>query len=308
MYQFPKPLHKGATIGVIAPASAAHRKHVKEGIAYLEGRGYHVKTAPNLTRRKHYLAGNDELRLQWLEHFILDPEIDAIICIRGGYGLLRIIDKIDYNRLSAIPPKLIVGYSDITALQMAILSKLGWIGYTGPMVASDMSGQFDPYSEEWLWKVITEHPYPLILQNPAGEEMNVYRPGNAEGTLVGGCLSLITPLLGTEYMPDLTGAVLVIEDIGEKTYHLDKQLHMLRIHGVFDKISALILGHFVNCFPKNPKRSFTMQEFLDDVIGDYDFPVISNFAYGHIRKRLTLPLGARVRVETDPVKIEILNN
>ncbi|MBN2600743.1 MAG: LD-carboxypeptidase [Candidatus Marinimicrobia bacterium] len=307
MYQFPRPLHKGATIGVIAPSSAAHRKQAQEGLAYLENRGYRLKTAPNLTRRKHYLAGNDKLRLHWLEHFILDPEIDAIICIRGGYGLLRIIDKIDYNRFTDMPPKLIVGYSDITALQMALLAKLGWVGYTGPMVASDMSGQFDPYSEEWLWKVITNHPYPLNLQNPTGDEMVVYRPGNAEGPLVGGCLSLITPLLGTEYMPDLKGAVLVVEDIGEKTYHLDKQLHILRLHGVFEEISALILGHFVNCFPKNSKRSFTLPEFLDDVIGDYNFPVISNFAYGHIRKRLTLPLGARVRVETDPVKIEVFN-
>jgi len=308
MYQFPKPLHEGATIGVIAPASAAHRKQVKEGIAYLEGRGYHVKTAPNLTRRQHYLAGNDDLRLRWLENFILDPEVDAIFCVRGGYGLLRIIDKIDYSRLASLSPKTIVGYSDITILQMAFLSKLGWVGYTGPMVASDMSGQFDSYSEEWFWKVITDHPYPLVLQSPAGEEMNVYRQGTAEGALVGGCLSLITPLLGTEYMPDLNWAVLVIEDIGEKTYHLDKQFRILRLHGVFDKISALILGHFVNCFPKNQKRSFTLREFLDDVIGEYEFPVISNFAYGHIRKRLTLPLGARVRVETDPVKIEILNN
>jgi len=307
MYQFPKPLHKGATIGVIAPASAAHRKQANEGIAYLKNRGYRVKTAPNLTRGKHYLAGNDELRLRWLEKIILDPEVDAVICVRGGYGLLRIIDKIDYRRLASIPPKIIVGYSDITALQMTLLSKLGWVSYSGPMVASDMSGQFDSYSEEWLWKMITGLPYPLILRNPEGEEMNVYRHGTADGTLIGGCLSLITPLLGTEYMPNLEGAVLIVEDIGEKTYHLDKQLHLLRIHGVFDKISALILGHFVNCFPKNPKRSFTMREFLDDVVGGYDFPVISNFAYGHIRKRLTLPLGARVRVATDPVKIEILN-
>ena len=305
MYQFPQPLHIGATIGIIAPASAAHRKQVGEGIAYLKNRGYHVKTAPNLTRGKHYLAGNDQMRLKWLENFILDSEIDAIFCVRGGYGLLRIIDKIDYSRLASIPPKLIVGYSDITALQMAFLRKLEWVGYTGPMVASDMSGQFDPYSEEWLWKVITKHPYPLVLENPAGEEMNVYRHGTARGTLIGGCLSLITPLLGTAYMPDLTGSVLVIEDIGEKTYHLDKHLHMLRIHGVFDKISALILGRFANCFPKNQKRSFTMREFLDDVVGEYDFPVISNFAYGHIVKRLTLPLGAQVRVETDPIKIEV---
>ncbi|MCK4715228.1 MAG: LD-carboxypeptidase, partial [Candidatus Marinimicrobia bacterium] len=254
---------------------------------------------------KFYIAGNDELRLKWLEQFILDPEVKGIICVRGGYGLLRIIDKINYDKLKKIPPKIIVGYSDTTALQMALLNKLGWISYTGPMVASDMGNNFDPYSEEWLWRVITAHPYPLELQNPQEEEMQVFRHGSATGVLVGGCLSLVTPLLGTKYMPDLKGAVLVIEDIGEKTYHLDKHLHILRLHGIFEQISGLLLGHFVNCFPKNPKRSFTMTDFLQDVLGGYDFPVITNLAYGHIRRRLTLPLGARIKMETNPVKLTI---
>ncbi|HDP67297.1 MAG TPA: LD-carboxypeptidase [Candidatus Marinimicrobia bacterium] len=305
MYKFPKPLSWGATIGVIAPASAAHRKQTRAGLDYLEQRGFAVKTAPNLTRGKFYLAGDDAHRLKWLEEFILDPGIEAIICVRGGYGVLRIIDKINYWRLAAIPPKMIVGYSDITALQMAFMRKLGWVGYTGPMVAPDMSGEFDTYSEQWLWKVLMGHPYPLTLENPPGEKIGVYREGSAKGTLVGGCLSLITPLLGTEYMPDLRGAVLVIEDIGEKTYHLDKHLHMLRIHGVFEQISGLILGHFVNCFPRNPRRSFTMEELLNEILRDYDFPVVTNFAYGHIKKRLTLPLGARVRLNTSPIEIEI---
>lgn len=305
MYQFPNVLTPGDTIGIIAPASAAHRKNVRQGIEYLENRGYQIKKAPNLTRGRFYIAGNDELRLKWLERFILDPEVKGIICVRGGYGLLRIIDKINYGKLKKIPPKMIVGHSDTTALQMALLSKLGWIGYTGPMVASDMGNNFDSYSEEWLWRVITAHPYPLVLQNPQEEKMQVFRHGSATGALVGGCLSLVTPLLGTMYMPDLKGAVLVIEDIGEKTYHLDKHLNMLRLHGVFEQISGLLLGHFVKCFPKNPKRSFTMTDFLHDVLGGYDFPVITNLAYGHIRRRLTLPLGARIHMETNPVKLAI---
>jgi len=306
MYRLPKPLKRGATIGVIAPASAAHRQQTKEGLAYLQRQGFRVQSAPNLTRGRHYLAGKDDLRLKYLEQYILDPDIDAVFCVRGGYGLLRIIDRINYRRLKSAPPKIIVGYSDITSLQMAFLAQLGWVGYSGPMVASDMSGTFDSYSEEWLWKVIGDQPYPLVLENPPGEEIAVYRHGRASGHLIGGCLSLLTPLLGTKYMPNLEGAILVIEDIGEKTYHLDKQLHMLRIHGVFDKIAGLIVGHFVNCFPKNPKRSFTLYEFLDDVIGRYEFPVVTNFAYGHIKKRLTLPLGARVSLTTKPVKIELL--
>ncbi|MCD6440999.1 MAG: LD-carboxypeptidase [Candidatus Marinimicrobia bacterium] len=306
MYLLPKSLKSGDTIGVIAPASAAHRKNVALGIDYLKKRGYNIKIAPNLTRGKFYLAGSDNLRTQTLENFILDPEIDGIICVRGGYGLLRIIDRIDYDRLKKVPPKIIVGYSDITALQMAILNKLGWVTYTGPMVAPDMGNNFDPFSEKWLWEVINNHPYPLTLQNPDDEKMAVFRHGTAEGILIGGCLSLITPLLGTPYVPSFKDAILLIEDIGEKTYRLDKQLHILRLHGVLDQISGLLVGHFIDSFPKNPKRSFTLSDLLRDVTGNYDFPIISNVAYGHIRRRWTLPLGARVRMETDPVKITIL--
>ncbi len=305
MYRLPNILEPGSTIGVIAPSSAARRKYVEKGIEYLTDRGYRVKVAPNLSRRKFYLAGEDSKRVEYLEEFILDPKVDGIICVRGGYGLLRILDSIDFGRLTQIPPKVLVGYSDITALQMAMLTKLGWVSYTGPMVASEMGQDIDLYTEEWLWKVISAHPYPLTLLNPEEESIQVVRPGRAEGPLLAGCLSLITPLLGTEFAPSFENAILVVEDIGEKTYHIDKQFQMLRLHKVFEQISGLILGNFVNCFPKNPVRSFTMQDLIDDVLDRYNFPILSNFAYGHIRRRLTLPIGTHAVLSTDPLKLVI---
>jgi len=306
MPQFPKPLVPGATIGVIAPSSAAGRNPVKKGIAYLEQQGYRVVVAPNLTRGKYYLAGDDSLRLHWLECFLQDREIDGIIAVRGGYGLLRIIDKIDFRKLEGKAPKVIIGYSDLTALQLALLKKLDWISYSGPMLAADMGQDFSGFSEQWLWKVIKEHPYPLVLKNPPNEKMIVYRHGTASGPLIGACLSLLAPLLGTDYMPVLDGAILVLEDIGEKTYRLDRLFQTLKLHGVFEKISGLILGHFVKCFPKNPAWSFMLPDLLDDLIGAYRFPVIMNFAYGHITHRLTLPIGAPVQMTTTPPKVTIL--
>lgn len=308
MVALPAALKPGGTIGIIAPASSAPRKTTARGIKYLSDRGYRIKTSLHLTRGKFYLAGKDAERLHWLETFLIDPAIDALICVRGGYGVLRIIDRLSYRKLKRVKPKILVGYSDITSLQMALLCKLGWVTYSGPMVASDMGKVFSPFSEEWFWKVISEHPYPLELLPPDNEPLQVFRRGAAEGTLIGGCLSLITPILGSAYMPAVKGGILLIEDIGEKTYRLDKQLHILRLRGVLDKISGLLVGKFINCFPKNPERSFTLKDYLQELLEDYDFPVITNVPYGHIARRWTIPWGTRVRIETSPPKITILSD
>jgi len=302
----PTPLQPGDVIGVIAPASAAKRKFCQAGLEYLRNHGYQVKIAPNLTRGKFFLAGADDLRLKYLQEFLEDESLQGIICVRGGYGTIRIVDRLDYQRLTKIRPKVLVGYSDITALQLALLQKLGWVTYSGPMVASEMGQNISTFSAEWLWQLITAHPYPIELQNPEGEALQVWQPGAAEGRLIGGCLSLITPLLGTPLMPDLQGAILFIEDIGEKTYHLDKHLQILRLHGVFDQIAGLVVGRFTDCFPKNPKRSYTLTDYLTHVLRGYRFPVILNLAYGHLRERVTLPIGVRVRINTDPPSITLL--
>ncbi len=305
-YRLPEPLKKGDTIGVIAPASAAKRKTTAAGLAYLRERGYNIKTAPNLNRGKFFLAGPDSVRLKYLEQFLTDPEVDGIICVRGGYGLIRIVGQVNYERLKKVKPKVFVGYSDITAVQMALAARLGWVTYSGPMVSSEMGQSISPFSEEWLWRMVEGHPYPVELINPEDQPLKGFRPGNAEGVLIGGCMSLLTPLLGTSLMPDLKGAILVIEDIGEKTYHLDKHLQIMRLHGVFDQIAGLIVGQFTDCLPKNPRRSFTLEDYLNGVLKGYDFPVVTNLAYGHLKRRFTLPIGLRVRLSTDPVGVTLL--
>ncbi len=301
--QLPPPVKKGATIGVMAPSSAAGRKATKRGLDYLKNLGYRVKTASHITYGTHYLAGNDTKRLRHLHNFITDPDIDALIFVRGGYGLLRILDRIDYRRLAQIPPKVIVGYSDITALQMALLSKLGWVTYSGPMVASDMGKDFSPYSAQWLWKMISQPDYPLRLSNPTDRPLQVFRSGEARGRLIGGCISLLTPLLDTPFMPALEGNILVLEDIGEMEYKLDRLFQILKLHGVFEKISGLIIGQLKNCFPKNPAKAFTLEELLTDTLGDSKFPVLTNFAYGHITRRLTLPWGLETALSTAPPEV-----
>lgn len=305
-YLIPEPLKTGGTIGVIAPSSPASRKTTALGLQYLQNLGYKVKSAPNLNRGKFFLAGSDAERLKYLEQFLCDPEIDALFCVRGGYGLIRIIDQLNYQRLAEVKPKVVVGYSDITILQMALAAKLGWVTYSGPMVSSDLGQSLSSFSAEWLWRIITSNPYPIELTNPLAQPLQVFRSGSAEGVLIGGCLSLITPLLGTAFMPDLKGAILIIEDVDEKTYRLDKQLQILRLHGVFDQIAGLIVGQFVNCFPSNPKRSFTLEDYLSNALKDTHFPVVTNCAYGHLKQRFTIPIGIRARISTNPPRLTLL--
>ncbi|MBN2282002.1 MAG: LD-carboxypeptidase [Candidatus Marinimicrobia bacterium] len=297
-YQTPNPIKQGDTIGIIAPASAAKRKSTQLGLEYLKKQGYQIKLSPHLNRAYKYLAAPDEIRVRHLQDFLLDSEIHHIFCVRGGYGLLRIIDKIDYEKLKSIPPKTLVGYSDITALQLSLLKKLGWVTYSGPMVASEMGNDFSQFSENWLWKVLTLNNGQLNFQNPADDPIKIFRQGQARGNLIGGCFSLITPLLGTTYLPDLEGAILFIEDVGEPAYKIDKFLQYLKLHGVFHKISGLIIGKFSGAFKEKDRKNFTLEELLQDTLPEVDIPIITNFAYGHVKQRFTMPVGGKFKIDT----------
>ena len=304
-YQLPPQLTDQDTIGIIAPASAADKESTEAGINYLKSQGYNIKTAPNLNRELNYLAGDDKERIKHLTDFLNDDQISGIICVRGGYGMMRLLDKLDFDVLSQISPKVIMGYSDITVLQFAFLKKLNWITFSGPMVASDMGDDFSSYSANWMWKVIKEQPNQVKLENPRDKEIKVYRHGEAEGTLLPGCLSLITCLLDTEYCPSFKNSILVIEDIGETGYKLDRLLTTLKLHGVFNEISGLILGSFKSTDSELDEKAFPLNKLLDDIIGEYNFPVISGFAYGHIDKRLTLPVGIQAVFQTKPAQLTL---
>lgn len=298
-YKTPPALKPGSTIGVIAPASAAKRKQTKLGIEYLKAKGYNVETSKHLNKSLKYLAADDDTRLKHLEDFMMNPEIDAIVCVRGGYGLLRIIDKINYDKLLTVQPKIFVGYSDLTALQLSLLKKCNWVTYSGPMVASEMGNEFSQFSENWLWKVLTLSTGELNFKNPENEKIKIINPGKAEGKLIGGCLSLISSLLDTEYMPSLKGNILFLEDVGEPSYKIDKMLQELKLHGVFNQISGLIIGHFSSSFKENDKKSFTLEKLIRDTIPEINFPIITNFAYGHINQRFTMPIGGDFKMDTD---------
>ena len=301
-YKMPPPLHAGDTIAVIAPCSAADEDKVKEGIEYLKDKGFIVKTADNLSEQSGYMAGSDEYRISSFNEFWADNEVKAIFAVRGGYGVQRLLTEIDYDLIGK-NPKIFVGYSDISALSSAILAKSGVITFSGPMVASDMGDNFDSYSEEMLWRMLMGQ---RIIENPAGQPLVVYNNGSAEGYIFGGTLTVLLPYLGTPYVPDLEGAILVLEDVGENIGRLDRHFHQLRFQGVFDRISGLVLGEFSDCFEENVDPIEGLQSILDSALKGYDIPVVMNFAYGHIKKRVTLPIGSRALLTTDPPKISLV--
>lgn len=304
-YKLPPKLNSRETIGIVAPASAADSQKTEKGIAYLRDQGFQTKLAPNLNQELNYLAGTDSERAQYLNEFLQDDDISTIFCVRGGYGMMRILDRLDFDALKNTSPKNIIGYSDITVLQFAFLKKLGWITYSGPMVASDMGADFSSYSEEWLWKILRQDSNSSQLKNPENRDIEIYRSGSAEGQLLPGCLTLVSCLLGTQYCPSFENKILVIEDIGETGYNLDRLLTTLKLHGVFEEISGLILGSFVNTDDEEDEKAFPINKLLDDLIGDYDFPVLTNFAYGHIEERLTLPVGVQAQMNTEPIDVRI---
>ncbi|HHJ53799.1 MAG TPA: LD-carboxypeptidase, partial [Caldithrix abyssi] len=206
-----KPLPPKGNIGVLAPAFPPNPEKLEKGIQYLKGMGFTVVRGESLSARHWYFAGNDTLRAHELNRMFADPDIDAIICARGGWGTLRLLDQLDYALIKA-NPKMLVGYSDITTLHLAIWSRAGLPGISGPMVAVEMGTGIVPFTETHFWQQVgnTQKDYRFDF---GAESIEIWNGGQASGTLLGGCLSMIAHQLGTPYSPDYSGAILFIEDV-----------------------------------------------------------------------------------------------
>ncbi len=305
----PKALKKGDTIGVVSPASKpGNEENYFKGIKYLEQLGYSVKSGKYNLSIHGYLAGDDDARLEDLNKMFADPEVKAIICSRGGYGAPRILHRLNYDLIRK-NPKIFVGYSDITALNLGLLARAGLVSFSGPMVAVEMGQGIHNFSEKSLWDCLTNANNQIVLKNPNDIKIKIIKEGKAEGHLIAGCISVFSAILGGSYMPDLEGAILVVEDIGEVPYRLDRYFAQMRLAGILDKINGLILGQFIDCVPsENGTSSLTTEEVIQDYTKDLDIPVIANFAYGHGSVKLTLPIGVNAEINTATQSVRILEN
>lgn len=283
-------------VGVISPAWVPLDDRMKSGFQYLESKGYQIKKGKNLGRVHKYFAGTDEERLADIHEMFADPDIDIILCARGGWGGLRLVDKIDFDLIRK-NPKLLVGYSDITTLQFTIWTKTAVPSISGPMVGVEMGKGILPFTEIHFWNQI-HNEEPTYRFNYTETDTAVLKAGQAEGTLLGGCLSLVCHLVGTAYSPDYTGAILFLEDVGEKPYKIDRYLAHLKQAGVFDQISGLILGDFIDCTADEDEISFHLDEILDEYFSGVSYPVIRNFPYGHGDFKFSMPIGVHTILDT----------
>jgi muramoyltetrapeptide carboxypeptidase len=294
-----KILKRNGTIGIIAPAFYPNQDKLEYGINYLKRLGYRIKRGKSLNAKKKYFAGDDNLRIKDIHNMFMDNDVDIIMCARGGWGSLRFLDKIDYNLINK-NRKLLVGYSDITSLQLALWEKISLPSLSGAMVAVEMSEKMNALTEDFLWNQLLnkQDSYTIRLKKNGIRTMI---PGKMNGTLIGGCLSMITAQLATPYSPDYSNKILFIEDINESLYKIDRQLSQLHHAGVLDKLSGLIIGDFINY--DSDRTSF------DDLIKEYlsprAYPVITDFPYGHGTRKISLPIGSSSLINTDEDFIEI---
>ncbi|MFD2612664.1 S66 peptidase family protein [Paenibacillus gansuensis] len=292
----PRRLKKGDTIGITAPAGWGSTEKMLAAAAWLEGLGYRVKLGKTLTKRYGYLAGTDKERAEELNSMFADPFIQAILCARGGYGTARIAELLDYESIRR-NPKLFWGYSDITFLHAAIAKYAGLVTFHGPMLL-DLAKEdvhpltlanFETWSVPMTFKY-TEHVAPLTA----------LAEGEAEGILTGGNLSLLVSTLGTAFELDTAGKLLLIEDIGEEPYRLDRMLNQLRLAGKFADASGIILGDFHDCDPPKEKdrESLSLAEVLADHVVSAGKPVLAGFRIGHCSPNIAVPLGVHARLNT----------
>jgi len=296
----PKQLSDGATIGIISPASRpSDEKKYRNGIQYLINLGYKVVESQHVLDSYGYLAGHDKDRADDLNLMFRDTQIDAIFCSRGGYGTPRIINEIDFEAIKN-NPKIFVGYSDITTINLAIWQTTGLINFSGPMVAVEMGKGIDPFTEQMFWKALKSTDPIGTLAHPSDSPIQIVKPGKANGRLLGGCLSLINVVLGTPYCPDFNNAILFIEDIEEEPYRIDRYLAQLKMAGILRQINGLVIGQFVDCVPSEPEKpNLKLNQIFKDYFSDLDIPIISNFAYGHVPVKHTMPVGVKVELDTD---------
>lgn len=273
-------------------------------MAALREQGFEVVPPPARELYGH-LSANDYYRSADLNDALRDPGTSAIICARGGYGTLRLLPNVDYEAARVNRP-LIVGYSDITALQLALLTHSDLPSLSGPMVAVEW-GDIDDASEALFWDLARGGTSSDLL-GPGGERLTPMRSGSAEGMLVGGNLALITRLIGTPYLPDLDGAILFFEEVGESGYRLDGMLAHLALAGILGRIGGLVVGQITEADPQPGRASLTIEQVLTDHLAHLPIPIASGLIYGHIPVKNTMPIGARARLDVtdESAKLAIL--
>lgn len=287
----PPALVQGDRVAVVAPAGPFDRPSFEAGLALVAAR-FKPVFGEELFSQHRYLAGDDPRRARELDAALADPAIKAVFAARGGYGTMRLLPALRWDRYA---PKPIVGFSDLVALHAAAQAH-GWVSVHGPVLTQ--LGRQPPEVAERLF---------ALLQGTAVAPLEGGRTlvaGVAEGPLVGGCLSVFTRLLGTPYLPSLDGAVLLVEDVGERPYRLDRMWTHLRLAGAFERLAGVVVGDLTDCDEKD--GSVAAADVVAELAAATGLPCAAGFPIGHGARNLAVPLGARVRLDASRGRLELL--
>lgn len=292
------PLKMGDTIGLITPSSPMMLGRLEAIVAYLEKRGFEVKQGKHLHNAERFLAGRDIDRADDIMRFFIDPDIKAIMATGGGYGSQRILPLLDYEAIRA-NPKMVIGFSDTTALQLGLLKKAGVVSCTGfifPQTAQDVS---EPLNDETLMACLKGESYQIVGGKTA-------QSGIAEGPLIGGNLEALIALMGTPFQPDFKNSILLIEGVGAEPYQIDAQLSQLALAGVYKQVAGIVFGKFERCLAEYfPERDGTVNDVIQEWSSSCKAPCITDFPYGHFDKRRVLPIGKQVVLNADETTLII---
>lgn len=283
----PQNLKKGDTIAIISPCGNIEKEKVVNSIKYFEEKGYKVKLGQNVFAKDRYMAGSDKKRIEDLEWAFSDKSINAIICSRGGYGALRIINKIDYEIIKN-NPKIFCGYSDVTALSLMILKKTGLITYSSPMIKGDFQPEdLDLYTQEQFFKTLSGEIRQIKPTN-----LKVYKNGKTQGILWGGNLATVASLCGLDFIPD-EKFIFFAEDLNEPVYKIDRYFRqLLNIQGFRNKITGIVLGDFLDV--EYPQQ---LDILVNEIAEELNIPIYGGYKITHAKSKLTIPIGLTAKLD-----------
>ncbi|MFP5212223.1 MAG: LD-carboxypeptidase [Acidobacteriota bacterium] len=288
-----KGLREGDSIALIAPSSPFDTDRFNRACELLEARGYRLSIGKSVLERKSYLAGTETQRAEDLIEAVLDPDVSAIVCIRGGYGSGRLLPWLPFSRLKN-HAKILLGHSDVTFLHAAFHRCMGWTTFHGPNLNGFLDQEGRDRSEAILDALNGRSPFRWEI-----DESSVLRHGSATGPVLGGNLTCLVHLLGTPYFPDLTGAILVVEDCNEALYRLDRMFTHLKLAGVLDQLGGLVLGQFTGCGDTEK-----ILEMVADRVRTSRFPVVADLPFGHGADNQVIPFGTPFRLNTHEHTLE----
>jgi Uncharacterized proteins, homologs of microcin C7 resistance protein MccF len=295
-------LKKGSTIGLISPAGPENPDKIKESIELLKSLGFNIKEGKHIYDKFGYLAGNDKSRAEDFTNMFLDPGVDMVLCVRGGYGTMRILPLIDFN-IVKLNPKIFAGFSDITTFLNSIALKCNLITFHSPMCNSNF---LDNSTLKSFLDTLMNGYSPFIIKNPKDIPIKSFSKISATGQLVGGNLSLICSTIGTPFEIDTKGKILFIEEVGEEPYKIDRMLTHLTLSNKLQNCAGIILGQFTKCGLPHYERSLTLEQVIEDRILSLNKPTLTNLQSGHSYPKLTLPIGAQIKIDCKNKIIKVL--